>query len=482
MRAIFRFLAPLLLFAALAPPVFGQGKAGPFTINASTSPCATIGVTQQSTVGITVTGTFSATLQPEVAMTGRDGSTAGTPQNTQVTPSSSSTAQSTITAAGAYKAAVGGFDTFLVCVTSYASGSATIYLNASPAVSTSALASSIGGTINSGNTGNPAVYSGSTAISPLTGPLIIGSPPSSVTTGNGKCAGQGLGAPILDVYDITQSSTRLIETMCKSNTSSGLFIGFTDYMGAAGFTFGDVSNAQTGLFVHSDGEAYPATQFVVAPEDTSGSPHGGFFVAVQPVAGEPSLFFENAAGNGDAKLAWGTDNCGAAVQNTVGMCIQSNNGSSFQNANVYAAAFHAGAANLGAAPADGTFEGVTLNLTGKSTAATYATTTNCAASGTAANPSVVSCSAAAAGLIYCDVAASAGTCVVNTTAVTANSVVLITPNSADGTTLSKTCNTGSTVTVVPVTILAVKSAGAGFTINMPTETVNGSCFEYMIVN
>jgi len=135
---MFRRLLVALFFAfALGPPLFAQAKAGPFTINSSTSPCATITVTGNSTVGITVTGTFSATLQPEVAMVSRDGTNAGSPQNTQVTPSTSTTAQSTITAAGVYKGAVGGFDTFLVCVTSFVSGSATIYLNTTTAVNAS---------------------------------------------------------------------------------------------------------------------------------------------------------------------------------------------------------------------------------------------------------------------------------------------------------------------------------------------------------
>lgn len=133
-----RFLVPLLFAAALSPPALGQAKAGPFTIKSSTSPCATIQVTNQATVGIQVTGTFSATLQPEVAIIGRDGST-GTPQNTQATPSTSNTAQSTITAAGNYTASVAGYDTFLLCVTSFVSGSATIFLNASDKVNATLL-------------------------------------------------------------------------------------------------------------------------------------------------------------------------------------------------------------------------------------------------------------------------------------------------------------------------------------------------------
>ena len=112
-----------------SPPAAAQSKSGPFTINASTSPCATIQTTANATVGIQVTGTFSATLQPEVSVQGQS------PQDIQVTPSTSSTAQSTITGAGIYTAKVSGFDTFLLCVTSYASGTATIYLNATTAIS-----------------------------------------------------------------------------------------------------------------------------------------------------------------------------------------------------------------------------------------------------------------------------------------------------------------------------------------------------------
>lgn len=110
----------------------------------------------------------------------------------------------------------------------------------------------------------------------------------------------------------------------------------------------------------------------------------------------------------------------------------------------------------------------------------FQTGTNCAASGTAANPSVVSCVGAAAGAVYCDVAASAGTCTVNTTAVTANSRIFITLNTADGTELSKTCNAAPSV--VPAEFYASKVAGTSFTINMPTITTNGACFEYFIVN
>lgn len=142
-----RFL--FLLFAAFAfalgPPGFSekalaQSLAKTFTLTAANQ-CASIGVTSLPTIGIQITGTFSATLQPEVAINGQ------APQNTQVKPSTSSTAQSTITAAGVYKAAVGGYDTFALCVSSYASGTATVQLNPSNAINAELFDS--GGTVAS---------------------------------------------------------------------------------------------------------------------------------------------------------------------------------------------------------------------------------------------------------------------------------------------------------------------------------------------
>jgi hypothetical protein len=110
----------------------------------------------------------------------------------------------------------------------------------------------------------------------------------------------------------------------------------------------------------------------------------------------------------------------------------------------------------------------------------YKTTTNCAAVGTAASPSLVACSAASSGAFSCATNASAATCVISTTAVTANSRIFVQESAAEGTNLSVTCNTAPTVT--PAILLASKSAATSFTINMPTITVNPACFVYWIVN
>jgi hypothetical protein len=140
----FLFFAALALAALSPPPLLSaQSLAKTFTLSA-VNQCATIGTSSTPTVGITVTGTSSLTLQPEVAING------GTAQNSSVTSTvSGSTAQATIVTSGAtnaaYVAGAGGFDTFLLCVSAYTSGSATVVLNPSRALNAGLLGGAGGG-------------------------------------------------------------------------------------------------------------------------------------------------------------------------------------------------------------------------------------------------------------------------------------------------------------------------------------------------
>lgn len=124
-----------------------------------------------------------------------------------------------------------------------------------------------------------------------------------------------------------------------------------------------------------------------------------------------------------------------------------------------------------------------LSVTNSFSAKAYLTATNCAANGSAANPSIVACSAASAGMFSCATAASTGTCQVNTTAVTANSEITITQDAADGGAgqLNVTCNTGNVLSAT-APVLASKNSGVSFTINLGTVTTNPACFEYTIKN
>lgn len=119
-------------------------------------------------------------------------------------------------------------------------------------------------------------------------------------------------------------------------------------------------------------------------------------------------------------------------------------------------------------------------VTGTFTSPLWASSTNCAAVGTAANPSVAACTAAPAGAFSCATAASGTTCQVNTTAVTANSVIIVQQVVSEGTRLSVTCNTASVLPATP--LLLSKSAGASFTLTMGTITTNPGCFDYWIIN
>lgn len=122
-----------------------------------------------------------------------------------------------------------------------------------------------------------------------------------------------------------------------------------------------------------------------------------------------------------------------------------------------------------------------VSSTGTVTALKYVTNTQCAAAGSAANPSAVACSAAASGLFSCATNASGGTCVVSTTAVGATSVILVQPDSSLGTALSVTCNTTADSGLTAPRVSA-RSANTSFTIQLGTFSTNPLCFSYTILN
>jgi hypothetical protein len=104
-------VARVLLWIALASSAaWSQSQSGTIT---GTS-CFSIDTHGKGVVGISITNTptgsaWSGTIQPQVSIEGDPY------QNVQVTPSTSSTAQSTITANGVYTAGVSGTSTFQVC-------------------------------------------------------------------------------------------------------------------------------------------------------------------------------------------------------------------------------------------------------------------------------------------------------------------------------------------------------------------------------
>lgn len=161
-----RLLSLILLFVWTLPAL--AQRVGPININSTSPPnnCATVSVnpSSSSTVYIDVDGTFSATLQAQVQRSG------GTAKNVQVTPTSSSTPQATITASGAFWAGAAGVDTFQVCATAYTSGTAVVSLTVSNGVASGGAAGGGGGTVSSitagsGLTGGTITSSGTIALS-----------------------------------------------------------------------------------------------------------------------------------------------------------------------------------------------------------------------------------------------------------------------------------------------------------------------------
>jgi hypothetical protein len=153
---IVRILPLLCLTAGWA---LGQAQPKTFTMTATTSPCAIINVTNNATVGILVSGTFSGTLTPTLLISGVANAPAAT---TAVTPTPSSgtlnpSRQATILGSGGtsqgFTASVGGFTQFSLCPTTFASGTATVTLYTTPAVNIGQL----GGEAGIGSCTNQAV-------------------------------------------------------------------------------------------------------------------------------------------------------------------------------------------------------------------------------------------------------------------------------------------------------------------------------------
>ena len=115
------------------------------------------------------------------------------------------------------------------------------------------------------------------------------------------------------------------------------------------------------------------------------------------------------------------------------------------------------------------------NTTGQVKPALYSTATNCSSS---ASPAI--CGSAAAGSFV--IAAGTTSVVVDTTAVTANSQILLTEDSSLGTGLGVTCNTQSLLTL-GVPKVTARTGGTSFTASVEVgPTTNPLCISYAIFN
>lgn len=122
------------------------------------------------------------------------------------------------------------------------------------------------------------------------------------------------------------------------------------------------------------------------------------------------------------------------------------------------------------------------NTSGRNAGFTQGDLNTCQAVGTAASPSVASCSAATAGFVSCATNASGASCQVNTTAVTAHSQIELTQRTDTnaGTILAVTCNT--TLDSAVKNAISAVSPGVSFTFNVGTIATNPECFSFTIRN
>jgi hypothetical protein len=108
-------------------------------------------------------------------------------------------------------------------------------------------------------------------------------------------------------------------------------------------------------------------------------------------------------------------------------------------------------------------------------ASTYATSTRCVSG---ASPAL--CGSAAAGGVAVPTGVNP-TLVVDTSAVTSGSQILLTPDETIGTALGVTCNT--TVTTQAPLIVTARTAATSFTVQVDaTVATNPVCLSYMIMN
>lgn len=217
----------------------------------------------------------------------------------------------------------------------------------------------------------------------------------------------------------------------------------------------------------------------------------GFATGSSPTQGSGNAFFGPSHGTGySAMTLSGSFDDVASVKSFIG--LEGSDPYFSTDSNLY---LHAGNARFGAGAFNFLIGGVTI---GSGSLTTFnwpdvtasgvelcrvdgthcprpITATNCSS---AASPAV--CGSAPAGSFV--IAAGATSTVVDTTAVTANSQIVVYPDESLGTKLGVTCNT-TPATALATTGVTARTAGTSFTITTSgTVATHPACYSYLIVN
>jgi hypothetical protein len=169
--------------------------------------------------------------------------------------------------------------------------------------------------------------------------------------------------------------------------------------------------------------------------------------------------------------------CGSTTQvqyNNAGAC-GANASLTFNGSNTLAVGANSGTAivnigNGGQNIASNFAVSGTLFASGAWSATSYLSATNC---NSTASPAV--CGSAAAGMFV--LAAAATTVTVNTTAVTANSEIIVFNDDSLGTRLGVTCNTG-----LDNVLVSARTPATSFTVTGSAPVTNPNCYSYIIIN
>lgn len=446
-----RIILLVFLLAGLA-----RAQTSSSTITAST--CMQINVYGKGSVGINVknSGTaWSGTIQPQVII---DADPNGTTGNATVTPSTSSTAQATITANGTYYASVAGANYFQLCGNTV-TNIAAIIMTPVPLSANRNAGTGSGSVTSVTFTGDGTVLSSTPSAAVTTSGTVTA---ALATAGGGTVLGNNTTSTAAPTYTVAPvlgiPGTSMGTLALASSTASGKFtLAVPASAATPTLTLPTTSNVLAGQFA-GDG--------VVLNSTLATASAAGTVTAALANAGAGTLL-GNVTSSAAAPTYTSTPSIGA-VGGTTGSLT-------FLGTTSGSGTFGCSGATCVAFSLNSSLQGLT-NLS----TALYSSTTNCSGVGTAANPSVVTCAAAPAGAFSCATAASTGTCQVNTTAAGTNSDIVITQTASAGARLSVTCNTTADAPAGP-RILSINN-GVSFTINLGTVTTNPTCYLYTIIN
>lgn len=490
----------LVLSLAVLGSVYSNGQGGGGNLVAAASTCiTTVGATQncvnvpitngQATLNITLSGTWSATVNFEVI-----GAPGVAPVTLSCTPYGSTTSVTNTTANGVWKCPVAAAASVQVRIdtSNYTSGTVVVVMRISTA---SASAGSPGATGVTGSTGltGPTGTTGTTGATGATGP-VCGSDTQILYNNTGACAGSA---------NLTFNSTAvtLLNTAVAATSTDGHVLTNTTpaavgaqkwsprfRMTGSGWKTTATAAAQTVDVIFElrpiQSTTSPAIQYLWSSQTNAGGYLPLIDLYVDGVnlpgatdaaswyfssGGERGLYTGSAmnlhvGGNVGTHSADGSTtitSTGVRLK-ALGTVVWGNGTDPSQTIDTGLSRISAGVVGVGTS-AQGSVAGTIQS--GK-----FATGTVCASSGG-------TCGSAASGDV--SIAAAATTVTVATTAVNAASQIQITENSTKGTILGITCNT----TVVRVYSVSTVTPGTSFVItSSAAPAANPACISYTITN